>query len=54
VKPTVTGDQVVIAVDQDTLDNVVGPIMVRMMQRGGPGGSGPGPATPPPADNNGM
>jgi len=54
VKPTVTGDQVVIAVDQDTIDNVIGPIMVRSMQRAGPGPAAPGPAAPPPADNNGM
>jgi hypothetical protein len=54
VKPTVTGDQVVIAVDQDTIDNVIGPIVMRTMQRGRPGPATPGPATPPPADNNGM
>jgi len=54
VKPTVTGDQVVIAVDQDTIDNVIGPIMMRAMRRGGPGPAAPGPAAAPPADNNGM
>jgi hypothetical protein len=54
VKPTVTGAQVVIAVNQDTIDNVIGPIMMRAMQHGAPGPAAPGPATPPPADNNGM
>ena len=54
MKPTVTGSQLVIAVDQDTIDNVIGPIMLRTMRHGGPGPGTPSPATPPPADNNGM
>jgi hypothetical protein len=50
VKPTVSGTQVVISLDQDTIDNVIGPILTKSMQSSRPA------ATPPPAppDNNGM
>ena len=50
VKPAVSGTQVVISLDQDTIDNVIGPILTKSMQASKP-------AAPPaaaPADNNGM
>jgi hypothetical protein len=57
IKPTVSGTQVLIALDQDSIDNVILPAMIasqqhRAAQMGGPGGPGaPGGAPP---DNNGM
>lgn len=52
-KPAVSGTQVVIALDQDTIDNVVGPMLTKSMvvQRAAPAGPTP---PPPPADNSGM
>jgi hypothetical protein len=53
LKPAVTGAQVGVAVDQDTIDNVIGPIVIRSMQSRAVVNSPSQPA-PPPADNNGM
>jgi hypothetical protein len=50
VKPAVSGTRVVIALDQDTIDNVVGPMLTKSMH---PAAATPPPA-PPPADNSGM
>jgi hypothetical protein len=59
-KPTVTGTQLVFTLDQDTIDNVLGPMMAKMAQRqatGGPqaqpGQTPPAGGPPPPADNGG-
>ena len=49
-KPAVSGTQVVISIDQDTIDNVVGPILTRSMQ----GAPKPAAAPAAPADNSGM
>jgi len=54
MKPKVDGTQVVIAIDQETMDNVVGPLLFKATQHNQ---AGPGPAaSPPPApdSNNGM
>jgi hypothetical protein len=62
-KPTVTGTQVVISVDQNTIDNVVGPMLTKRMSQapasapGGPMGAPPDSVTAPagpgaPTDNN--
>jgi hypothetical protein len=50
VKPTVSGTQVVISLDQDTIDNVIGPIVTKAMQSARPAAAPP----PAPADNSGM
>jgi hypothetical protein len=49
-KPTVSGSQVIITIDQDTIDNVLGPMMARMAGRN-QAGPAPAPAGPPPSDN---
>jgi hypothetical protein len=49
VKPAVSGTQVVISLDHDAIDNVVGPILSKSMQHQ----SKPA-APPPPADGGGM
>jgi hypothetical protein len=60
VKPKVDGSQVVMALDQDTMDNVVGPILARAAQRNSPPPPQAAPDQAPPAgppappDNNGM
>jgi hypothetical protein len=53
MKPKVDGTQVVIAIDQDTMDNVIGPMLFKATQHG-PGGPQGQQAPPPPADNGGM
>ena len=56
LKPTVDGTKVVINLDQDTVDNILIPIMVNAAGRngGGPGpGAAPGAAPAPPPENNG-
>jgi hypothetical protein len=56
LKPTVDGTKVVINLDQDTVDNILIPIMVKAAGRngGGPGpGAAPGAAPAPPPENNG-
>jgi hypothetical protein len=62
VKPTVTGTQVVIAIDQNTCENVIGPIITKQMNRaqaapppGGPdnGAMPQGPSAPGPDNSNG-
>jgi hypothetical protein len=50
VKPTVSGTQVVISLDQETIDNVIGPILSKSMQ----GTAKPAAAPAAPADNSGM
>ena len=50
VKPAVSGTQVVISLDQDTIDNVIGPILTKSMQSARPAAAPP----PTPADNGGM
>jgi hypothetical protein len=61
-KPTVSGTQLVFTLDQDTIDNVLGPMMAKMAQRQATAGQeqpgqtpppAPGGATPPPGDNGG-
>lgn len=57
--PKVDGSKVVINLDQDTMDNVIIPIMSKAgaMQGGPPGGPGPGgppPGTTPPPEGGGM
>jgi hypothetical protein len=47
IKPAVSGTQVVISLDQDTIDNIIVPIMSKSMQA-----SQPAATPPPPADNN--
>jgi len=54
MKPKVDGSQVVIAIDQDTMDNVVGPLLFKATQRNQAGRGGPGAAPPAQPDNNGM
>lgn len=56
VKPKVDGSQVIMALDQDTMDNVVGPILARAAQQHQRQPTPPGPPAGPPAppDNNGM
>ncbi len=57
VKPKVDGSQVVMAMDQDTMDNVVGPILARAAQHNQtqpPPPQAPPAGPPPPPDNNGM
>lgn len=49
IKPTVTGTQVVISLDQDTIDNILVPIMSKSMQAAAQPA-----AAPPPPDNGGM
>jgi len=51
-KPAVSGTQVVIAVDQDTIDNVIGPIVIKSMHAGHPAGQPTDNSVP--TDNNGM
>jgi hypothetical protein len=53
VKPQVSGSQVVVSIDQDTMDNVIGPIMAKSMQKNMQHQAGPGPGAMPP-DNGGM
>jgi len=50
VKPAVSGTQVVISLDQDAIDNVVGPIVIKSMQQT----ARPAAAPAAPADNSGM
>jgi hypothetical protein len=50
VKPAVSGTQVVISLDQDTIDNVVGPILAKSMQPAARPAAAPAAA---PADNGG-
>jgi hypothetical protein len=50
MKPKVDGTQVVIAIDQETMDNVVGPLLFKAAQRSQPGRQPPPPAQP----DNGM
>ena len=60
-KPSVTGTQLVFTLDQDTIDNVLGPMMAKMAQHQAAGGAqgqpGQAPANagapPAPADNGG-
>jgi hypothetical protein len=53
MKPKVDGSAVVIAIDQDTMDNVVGPLLFKATQHN-QAGPGPGAPPPPPPDNGGM
>jgi hypothetical protein len=53
LKPKVDGSQVVIAIDQDTMDNVVGPMMFKATQQHGRA-DGPPPQQQPQPENNGM
>jgi hypothetical protein len=50
-KPTVSGTQVVISLDQKTIDTVVGPMLTKQMSHA-PRPVREGPMGPPPADNN--
>ena len=57
-KPTVSGTQVVVSLDQNTIDNVVGPMLTKQMSHA-PAPAPAGPMGQPtdnsaPADNNGM
>jgi hypothetical protein len=54
-KPTVSGSQVTMSLDADTIDNVLAPMIVKMgMATAGPPAAQPGGgAAPPPADNTG-
>jgi hypothetical protein len=55
LKPKVDGSQVVIAIDQDTMDNVVGPMMFKAtQQQQGRGDAPPPPQQQPQPENNGM
>ena len=49
-KPTVSGTQVVVSLDQNTIDNVIGPMLTNQMSHA-PAPAPGGPMGPPPADN---
>jgi hypothetical protein len=53
LKPKVDGSQVVIAIDQETMDNVIGPMMFKASQHNQRTETAP-PQPPAAPENNGM